>query len=151
MTEIMTRVATAADAAFVAQMMEQLTGRVTAAAEQTAQIEAILAGGDRYRLLVAERGGRPAGVAFAQIGLNLCCSLSPYMEVVALTVDQAARRGGVGTALMRALEEWAAAQGCRYITLSSQHHRTGAHRFYEALGYDHDDAFQKISGPPITV
>ena len=37
---------------------------------------------------------------------------------------------------MEQIEEWAKAQGCPIIRLSSSATRTGAHRFYEQLGYE---------------
>ena len=38
--------------------------------------------------------------------------------------------------LMEHVEEWAKTQGCFIIRLSSSSTRTGAHRFYEQLGYE---------------
>jgi GNAT superfamily N-acetyltransferase len=34
-----------------------------------------------------------------------------------------------------AFEEWAAAAGAARVTVASSFHRTGAHAFYERLGY----------------
>ncbi len=38
--------------------------------------------------------------------------------------------------LMEQIEEWAKARGCAIIRLSSSATRSGAHRFYEQLGYE---------------
>lgn len=53
------------------------------------------------------------------------------MRVGELVVDDSARGRGIGTALMRAAEEWAVQRGARQITLATSR----AQPFYEALGY----------------
>lgn len=68
---------------------------------------------------------------------------TPYFEragafarVVALSVDAARRRAGVGRRLMAAVEAWAAARGCVDVEVTSLRSRDDAHRFYAALGYE---------------
>ena len=57
------------------------------------------------------------------------------VEVAALVVDEVCRGRGVGKALMRRTEEWAAELGCVAVSLRSNVTRDGAHRFYQGLGY----------------
>jgi RimJ/RimL family protein N-acetyltransferase len=85
-------------------------------------------------VLVAEAGGGVA--AFAAV------HRVPYFErpgafarVVALSVDAAHRRAGVGRRLMAAVEAWAAARGCLDVEVTSLRLRDDAHAFYAALGY----------------
>jgi len=45
------------------------------------------------------------------------------------------RGRGLGRRMMALAERWAAAQGYRHVSLSSQTSRDGAHAFYRGLGY----------------
>jgi GNAT superfamily N-acetyltransferase len=89
-------------------------------------------------LLVAVDGGQLLGsVTFAPPG-------SPYGEGVAgpadaafrmLVVSPAARRRGVGRALVLSCLDRARALGCERMRLSSQPAMSAAHRLYEQLGF----------------
>lgn len=59
----------------------------------------------------------------------------PEAVVQALVVDQVLRGSGVGKRMMAAAESWAADHGFRSVSLGSQVSRSGAHAFYESLGY----------------
>ncbi len=85
-------------------------------------------------VLVADAAGSAAGF--------VAVHRTPYFErpgafarVVALSVDAAHRRAGVGRRLMAAVERWAAAHGCVNVEVTSLRSRDSAHRFYAALGY----------------
>jgi GNAT superfamily N-acetyltransferase len=86
-------------------------------------------------VLVAEAGGEVAGFAAVH--------RVPYFErpgafarVVALSVDAAYRRAGLGRRLMAAVEAWAAVRGCVDVEVTSLRSRDDAHDFYAALGYE---------------
>ncbi len=53
-----------------------------------------------------------------------------------LVVDQRHRGVGIGSALLRRVEEIAAEMGCKRVELDSAHHRIQAHTFYEGLGFE---------------
>lgn len=59
----------------------------------------------------------------------------PVAELTALIVDEAARGSGAGRALVIAFEHWVTEAGCVRASAASAFHRTGAHAFYERLGY----------------
>lgn len=60
----------------------------------------------------------------------------PAYNVMALAVDQAYQHQGIGRLLMQALESQALSKGVHHVRLNSANHRTGAHAFYESIGYD---------------
>ena len=57
------------------------------------------------------------------------------VEITGLVVDAAARRSGIGRALMSAAEQWASQQGIRTIVVRSNVMRLESHPFYEGIGY----------------
>ena len=61
-----------------------------------------------------------------------------YARVVALVVDADARRGGIGRALMAAVEAYAGAFRCAFVEVTSgrRPEREAAHRFYRGLGFE---------------
>lgn len=87
-----------------------------------------------YSTWIAEQGERIVGLAGARIGYtyerNGC-----YGQLMVLVVDAGFRRSGVGTALVRAVEEWTRKQGGIAVLVNSSKYRREAHRFYEQLGY----------------
>lgn len=61
---------------------------------------------------------------------------TPVAELTALVITERRRRTGSGRALVAAFEEWATAAGSSRATVASSFRRTGAHAFYEKLGYE---------------
>ncbi len=56
-------------------------------------------------------------------------------RITALVVASRYRRQGVGQTLLEHVEQWARACACTRLEVTSGEHRSGAHRFYERLGY----------------
>jgi ribosomal protein S18 acetylase RimI-like enzyme len=63
------------------------------------------------------------------------------MVVEDVIVDQVHRRRGIGSQLMRRIEQVAIDNKCSYIMLVTDAERTGALGFYEHLGY-HPDRYR---------
>jgi GNAT superfamily N-acetyltransferase len=86
------------------------------------------------RAFLAEIDGRVVGMACLRL-LPCLCDPAPYAELTELFVDPAARRLGVGRALIRHIEGVARAAGARELALITAWRNTGAHAFYHAIGY----------------
>ena len=88
------------------------------------------AAGDRDFTAVAWRG-TPVGIAAGFVNSEAARTVT----VFAMWVAPEARRGGVGTALLAAVEEWASVGGAERLRLSVIDVNPDAVRFYEACGY----------------
>jgi GNAT superfamily N-acetyltransferase len=87
-------------------------------------------------ILIAELDGEPAGTADLMLLPNLTNGARPRANVENMAVAGRFRRRGIGRALMAEVERRAVEAGCYKVMLMSALHRSGAHRFYEELGYE---------------
>ncbi|HVI57811.1 MAG TPA: GNAT family N-acetyltransferase [Luteimonas sp.] len=133
------RTATLDDAAEIARLSAQL-GYPADVAVFEARLRRLLAS-PLHAVLVA--GGEPASAKAAGglaglIGLEQRITLEngERVEIVGLVVDAAARRGGVGRALVAAAERWTRERGLDTLFLRSNVVRPEAHAFYPGLGFD---------------
>jgi GNAT superfamily N-acetyltransferase len=126
------------DAEALVALYDELAGDADAGAGDAATItpalEAILSDPDR-RLLVGEIGGEVLGTVDVLVAENLTHRAKPWAVVENVVVAARARRSGLGAALMEAAAVFARARGCYKVMLLSGLDRTGAHAFYDALGY----------------
>jgi GNAT superfamily N-acetyltransferase len=129
---VLVRAAGFADAPALARLLTDL-GYPQDADQARAQLAA-WAGDPHGTVLVAESDGSPVGFIAAYV--------TPYMErpgsfarVVALAVDPARRRSGLGRRLLEAVEAWATGLGCVDIEITSSRSRDDAHSFYRSLGF----------------
>jgi ribosomal-protein-alanine N-acetyltransferase len=83
----------------------------------------------RCRTLVAEEGGEVVGFAIG------CPERAGFGHLVTLDVRPGRQRQGVGSRLLRAVEECLAATGSRAFLLETPADEDGARRFYEKHGY----------------
>lgn len=98
-----------------------------------ARIPRILDAGGR--VLVAREEGDVLGV-IAMAFMPLLHHDDELCRITALVVADRARGRGIGKALVAEAERIARGRGCLRIEVTSADHRTGAHAFYLALGYD---------------
>lgn len=91
---------------------------------------------DRWdaRLLVAQHAGSTI-VGWLHVQALYLLESDARAEIFGLVVADTARGTGVGRRLMEAAEEWALLRGLGVMGLRSNRLRTGAHGFYEHLGY----------------
>jgi GNAT superfamily N-acetyltransferase len=131
--QVTVRLAQPGDANAIAALTVQL-GYDVDPASVSRRLARILAMTDAT-MFVAEVGGAIAGRVHAAITEHL--ETDPVVTIGGMVVGERFRGRGVGRALMQRVEAWAAECGCRMVRLSSSMARTGAHRFYEQLGYKH--------------
>ncbi len=102
-------------------------------AELARRISEVAAAPEHALIVAEDEAGQVVGLlhVFARAAVE-----NPREAVVqSIVVDAAARRGGVGRALMAQAERCGREWGCRSVTLSSNVTRAPAHAFYAALGY----------------
>ncbi|MGD9255889.1 MAG: GNAT family N-acetyltransferase [Chromatiales bacterium] len=89
-----------------------------------------------YRLYLAETDGKLAGTFALLIMDNLGECGTPSGIVEDVVVEPECRRRGGGRAMMEHALELCRQKGCYKMMLSSNLRRTGAHAFYESLGFE---------------
>jgi ribosomal protein S18 acetylase RimI-like enzyme len=99
-----------------------------------ARLGTLLADFPHYHLFGAFAGGALVGVTGAWIATKVWCGL--YLEIDNLVVDPAARSSGIGTMLMRHLEELALERDCKIMVIDSYSGNHASHRLYHRLGFE---------------
>ena len=97
-------------------------------------------------LLVAEdlETGTLCGSLFGVVFEDICDSCRPILLVENVAVLESFQGKGVGRAMFQEIERWAIEEwDCHYEILASGLNRTGAHKFYAALGFDEVKGFKK--------
>ena len=89
---------------------------------------------DCHVLLAEEAAGAPLGFALVTLGPEVL-SGEPSAHLETLVVAAGARGGGVGSALLRAVDELARGAGARTITLHVFETNELARKLYERKGY----------------
>jgi len=121
------------DAAVLAQLMCEL-GYETKRTEMETRLKTILCN-PAYKTFVAIMDGCICGM----IGTLTCPSYEhndPSGRILVLVTLSAARRRGIGRALITTAEKDFAQRGIRCIALDTRLTREDAHNFYESLGYE---------------
>jgi ribosomal protein S18 acetylase RimI-like enzyme len=88
-------------------------------------------------IFVADRDGTVVGFAEARLVRSDPAGMLGFALAAEIGIAVAAnhRRGGIGAALIDAVEEWARERGAERLTLSTHAANDGAIRLYERLGY----------------
>jgi GNAT superfamily N-acetyltransferase len=131
------RRAAPADATEMARLLT-LLGHPTDVATIAARWDAWAAGGNDA-LVAARAGGTLAGLVTVH-HMTVFHRPRPVGRLTSLVVDEGARGGGVGRALVAAAEARLADAGCGLIEVTSNLRRADAHAFYERLGYERTSA-----------
>ena len=142
MSTVSVRRATASDIEPLADLFDryrQFQGRESDLAQARAFLQARLEH-DQSVLFLAEQGQRATG--FAQLYPSFSSvSLARVFILNDLFVSADARRQGVASRLLEAVEGFAWTQGAVRLTLSAARGNTSAQALYEARGWQRDSAF----------
>jgi GNAT superfamily N-acetyltransferase len=112
-----------------------LDGKALAVADAERLFERICSYPD-YQLYLCEHDGRLAGTFALLIMDNLGECGTPSGIVEDVVVEPEVQRHGVGRAMMEHAMAICRQKGCYKLMLSSNLRRTGAHAFYESLGFE---------------
>lgn len=93
---------------------------------------------DDYILLGAKIDNLLVGSVMGVICRDLVGECNPFMVMENLIIDRKYRGNGIGTRLMKQLEDIAIKRKCNYIIFVSNSRRKEAHKFYSKLGYNLD-------------
>lgn len=99
----------------------------------------------KYLLVVEDlETGTICGSLFGVVFEDICDSCRPILLVENVAVLESFQGKGVGRAMFQEIERWAKEEwDCHYEILASGLNRTGAHKFYAALGFDEVKGFKK--------
>ena len=99
----------------------------------------------RHAIFVAESEKLVTG--WLHVSVTPLLEVALRAEVSGLVVDENMRSQGAGAKLLAAAERWAAARGCKSMSVRSNVVRERAHEFYLQNGYEHyktQKAFRKV-------
>lgn len=107
-------------------------------------VEKINADPQKY-LLVAEDSetGTLCGSLLGVVFEDICGDCRPILLIENVAVLERCQGKGVGRAMFEEIEKWGREMDCHYEILVSGMQRTGAHKFYQALGFDEVKGFKK--------
>ncbi len=97
-------------------------------------------------LLVAEDAatGQICGSLLGVVFEDICDSCRPILLVENVAVLESCQGKGVGRRMFEEIERWGKeVWNCHYEILVSGFNRTGAHKFYAALGFEEAKGFKK--------
>lgn len=120
------------DAPEIARLATELGYRSTAV-EINDRLDKLMGRSDRFIAVAEADDGKIVGWVAAEKRLLL--ESGEKAEIVGLIVTEQRVRMGVGAALVKAAEKWAASRGLKQLTVRSNAERDASHPFYEALGF----------------
>lgn len=100
------------------------------------------------RFFIARDDAQDSALGFVHLIPSLgTLAMRPIWYLEDLFVTPAARRCGVGRALMLHAEQFARATGSERLTLSTAHDNHAAQALYRSVGYVRDDVFCQFHRP----
>jgi GNAT superfamily N-acetyltransferase len=144
---VKTRGARLADAEAIARLSAEL-GYPANAMVTRSRLEAVLASPCDV-LLVGEAGDGDV-IAWLQAHGASSVESGFRVEILGLVVAGAARRAGVGRALVAEAERWARGRSAEALVVRSNVRRAESHRFYPAIGFSFSKTqrvYRKELGP----
>ena len=108
------------------------------------KIQEINAWSNAYLMVAEDREtGRLSGSLLAIAFGDFCGDCRPVVLVENVVTHTDYQRKGIGKRMFEEIEAWGRERNAAYIILCSSMNRTGAHEFYQAIGYDEVKGFKK--------
>ena len=125
-------------------LLAQLSDAMADPQKMAEKMKKIAKNEDNY-LLVAENteNGDLCGSLIGVVFEDICDTCKPILLVENVVTDEKYRGKGIGRGMFEAIETWGREKECHYCILVSGLQRTGAHKFYDAIGYSEVKGFKK--------
>ena len=130
----MIRPAVASDAPILSELLTQL-GYPCSPAEIPARLDAFARFPQAVALVATNGYGEVVGLITSHIVSSIHDN-DPVAWLTTLVVLEDARGAGVGSALVKHIEEWASRNGAKRLSVTSALHREDTHAFYEKRDYE---------------
>lgn len=138
------RKATAEDQPGLDLVLQVISGKSADSAKAAKQIENIYNDPQKYLLIAEDTDtGTICGTLFGVIFEDVCGDCSPILLIENVAVLPDYQQKGIGRQMFDEIEKWGRENSCHYEILVSGMQRLGAHRFYNALGFDEVKGFKK--------
>lgn len=131
----MIRSAQESDAEQIQKINQEQLGYDYPVTKTAANLKRLLADQEHHLILVYIDDTSKKVIGYIHVELFEELYFAPMYNILALAVSQQAQHQGIGSKLMTAVERIAQKAGITEIRLSSGEERSGAHKFYELLGY----------------
>jgi predicted N-acetyltransferase YhbS len=128
------RVAAPSDAPTLCELLEQL-GYPATESEIPARLAAMASFPSAAAFVATNGFGEVVGLVTAHL-IPSVHDNDPVAWLTTLVVLEDAREAGIGSALVRHVERWAAEKGARRISVTSGIQRRATHAFYEKRDYE---------------
>jgi predicted N-acetyltransferase YhbS len=128
------RAAAPSDAGTLCELLEQL-GYPATESEIPARLAALASFPSAAAFVATNGFGEVVGLVTAHLIPSLHDN-EPVAWLTTLVVLEDAREAGIGSALVRHVERWAAERGARRISVTSGIQRKATHAFYEKRDYE---------------
>jgi predicted N-acetyltransferase YhbS len=129
------RAAAPSDAPTLSELLEQL-GYPATESEIPARLAALASFPGAAAFVATNGFGEVVGLVTAHLIPSMHDN-DPVAWLTTLVVLDDAREAGIGSALVRHVERWAAQRGARRISVTSGVQRKATHAFYEKRDYEH--------------
>ena len=128
------RAATSGDAPVLCELVRQL-GYPASESEIAARLEAVANFPRAAAFVATNRYGEVIGLATTHLFPSIHDD-APVAWLTTLVVLENARGAGIGSGLVRHVEQWAAQNGAQRIAVTSALHRSATHEFYLHREYE---------------
>lgn len=132
------------DQAELDKVLQVISGKPADSQKASQQLSKIYNDPQKYLLLAEDTDTATiCGTLFGVIFEDICGDCSPILLIENVAVLESYQQKGVGRAMFEEIEKWGRKNNCHYEILVSGLQRVGAHRFYQALGFDEVKGFKK--------